>query len=322
MENVFKLSPKLSVTPGLRFENIQTNARGFYNLINKDLAGNIIFKQRVDEDRSNNRSFILSGVGMGCELSKKLDLYANISQNYRSINFNDMRVVNPNLRVDPDLKDEKGFTVDAGLRGNMNNLLNYDLSVFLIQYNNRIGSVLKTDTLTFNIYRLRTNVSESRNIGFESFVEFNFWNLIKGDSAKARISVFSNFALIDARYINSKEPAYENRKVELVPDVILKTGITYRHGQFAATYQYSYTGTQYTDATNTEFTSNAVNGLIPAYTVMDLTAQYTYKKYSISGSVNNIANRIYFTRRADAYPGPGIIPAAPRTFYISLGAKF
>jgi Fe(3+) dicitrate transport protein len=321
-ENVFRLSSKLSITPGLRFENIQTNARGFYNQINTDLAGNIIFKQRVDEDRSADRSFLLSGIGIGYELSKSLDMYANISQNYRSINFNDMRVVNPNLRVDPDLKDEKGFTFDAGMRGNISNILNYDFSLFMIRYNNRIGSVLKTDTATFNVYRLRTNISESRNIGFESFAELNFWHLLKGDSAKARISVFTNFSLIDARYINSQEAAFENKKVELVPDIILKTGITYKLGQFSGTYQYSYTGAQYTDATNTEFTSNAVNGLIKAYYVMDLTLQYSYKNYSISGSVNNLSNRIYFTRRADAYPGPGIIPAAPRTFYISVGAKF
>ncbi len=39
------------------------------------------------------------------------------SQNYRSINFNDIRVLNVNARVDPDLKDETGYNIDAGFRG-------------------------------------------------------------------------------------------------------------------------------------------------------------------------------------------------------------
>ncbi|MBX9852374.1 MAG: TonB-dependent receptor [Cytophagaceae bacterium] len=321
IENIFRFSPKLSITPGVRFENIQTNAKGFYNLINTDFAGNIIYKERINERRSNNRSFLLAGIGLSYDPSHNLEFYANISQNYRSINFNDMRVTNPSLRVDPDLDDEKGFTTDAGIRGTISNVVNYDLGVFMIQYNNRIGSVLKTDTTTFNVYRLRTNVSESRNIGFESFAEINLWRLIKGPDAKAIFSVFSNFSLLDARYINSQEAAFENKKVELVPRVIVKTGITYRLGMFSATCQYSYTGEQYTDATNTEFTSNAVNGLIPAYSIFDFSTQYSYKRFSISGTINNFTNNMYFTRRADGYPGPGIIPSDGRSFFITLGVK-
>lgn len=322
IENVFRVLPALSITPGVRFENIQTNAKGFYNLLNTDLAGNIIYKNTIQEKRTSNRSFVLAGIGVSYDPTGRLEVYGNISQNYRSINFNDMRVVNPNLRVDPNLKDEKGYTADLGIRGNLKNLLNYDLGVFMISYSNRIGSVLRTDTVTFNIYRFRTNVSASRNLGFESFAELNFWRLIKGETAKARISVFSNFSLIDARYINSKEVAYENKKVELVPSVILKTGLTYRYKLFSSTLQYSYTGSQYTDATNTEFTSNAVNGLIPSYNIIDLTAQYTYKKITFIGTVNNLGNRMYFTRRADAYPGPGIIPSDARSFFLTVQFKY
>jgi len=38
--------------------------------------------------------------------------------------------------------------------------------------------------------------------------------------------------------------------------------------------------------------------------------------------VNNLANRKYFTRRADGYPGPGIIPADRRGFYVTVEGKF
>lgn len=61
--------------------------------------------------------FLLAGIGSQYKLKDGLELYANFSQNYRSINFNDMRVVNPNFEVNPNLKDENGYTIDGGLRG-------------------------------------------------------------------------------------------------------------------------------------------------------------------------------------------------------------
>jgi len=318
-ENIFQLTPKLSIIPGIRYEYIETVATGYYNDVRTDLAGNIIYNQRNDEHRVNKRSFILGGVGLSYEHSDATQFYANISQNYRAINFNDMRVVNPNLKVDPNLKDEKGYSADFGFRGN-NAFLNYDLSFFLIHYTNRIGTT--QDTLNFNVIRYRTNIADSRNLGLESFVELDFWRLLRGESVKAKVSVFSNLSLIDARYIHSKEAAFQNKKVELAPGIIFKTGLNYKIKSFSASYQFSYTGQQYTDATNAKFTLDAINGLVPAYHTMDFSLEYRFPKiFSISGSINNLANNMYFTRRADSYPGPGIIPSDGRSFFITLQAK-
>ena len=101
--------------------------------------------------------------------------------------------------------------------------------------------------------------------------------------------------------------------------MIFRTGVTYKYNSFQISWQYSYTDSQYTDATNAEFTSNAVNGIVPAYTVMDLSAKYSHKFWRIETGINNLLDNVYFTRRASGYPGPGIIPAEPRSFYITLG---
>jgi len=322
MENIFNITSKLSIIPGIRFEYIQTKADGFYNVVTKDLAGNIVYSKRTDEQRENTRSFIISGIGLGYNQREGLQFYANISQNYRAINFNNMRVVNPNAQVDVNLQDEKGYSSDVGMRGNIAHIFNYDLSLFMINYNNRIGTILKTDSSTFNLYRLTTNVSQSRNYGLETFAECNVWKIIKPEDTKMRVSIFSNFSIIDARYVHSREPAYENKKVEFVPSVIFKSGISVKRKKWAATYQFSYTGEQFTDASNSIFTSNAINGLIPSYYVMDLSAEYTVSRYiSLFGSINNLSDNRYFTRRADSYPGPGIIPSDARSFYVTLQVK-
>ncbi len=321
IENIFKITPKFSVTPGIRYEFIDTRSDGYYNVENKNLAGQVIYKAQFQDSRENKRAFLLGGVGMSYQHSTLFEAYANFSQNYRSINFNDMRVVNPNFQVDPNLKDETGYTADAGFRGFLKSILYYDVTFFYLGYNNRIGSVIKTDTITYTAYLLRTNISDSRTFGFESLVELDFYKWLIGGNKDMKISVYSNLSMMQAEYLGSKQKAFEGKKVELVPPMMWKTGLRFKYKGFVASTQYSYTAQQYTDATNAAYTANAVNGIIPSYSIMDFSTSYTYKKISVEGSINNLLDARYFTRRAESYPGPGIIPSDARSFYLTLQIK-
>jgi Fe(3+) dicitrate transport protein len=70
-------------------------------------------------------------------------------------------------------------------------------------------------------------------------------------------------------------------------------------------------------------TANGQNGLIPSYTITDITATYKFSKHlNIKTGINNLLDERYFTRRAGGYPGPGVLPGDGRTFFISVGAKF
>lgn len=60
VENIFQLTSKWNVTPGLRYEIISTNSEGYYRLLNKDLAGNIILDKKIEDNRSNTRNFFIS----------------------------------------------------------------------------------------------------------------------------------------------------------------------------------------------------------------------------------------------------------------------
>jgi len=321
IENIFQLTNKWNVTPGVRYEYISTNAEGYYRLRNFDGAGNTLLDMHVQDNRSNTRHFILLGVGSQYKINSSIDIYANFSQNYRSINFNDMRVVNPNFQVNPNLKDEKGYTADGGIRGTLKNLLYFDVSGFIIEYKNRIGTILTVDSMTYNIIRYRTNVSDSRNMGIETFAEIDWIKLFKKES-KHKLSTFVNASYINAIYINSKESAYKNKKVEYVPEMIVRTGITYAWNKLSLTAQYAYTSEQFSDATNSTTSPSGIYGNIPSYYVLDVSASYTWKQFGIFTGVNNLTNSIYFSRRAEGYPGPGIIPADPMNGYVTLQFKF
>lgn len=322
IENIFNLSPKLSFTPGFRFENIQTFSNGYYKQRVFDGAGNLIVDNKITENQERKRSFPIFGLGISFKPNEKVEVYGNASQNYRAINFNDIRVTNPNIIIDPNIKDEKGFSADLGIRGNWKELVNFDASVFMVKYNDRIGLLLKADQPPLYLdYRYRTNIADALNLGFESYAEANILKIINAKSKKS-LTVFTNFAFINARYINTEETSIKGKQVELVPPITFRTGLTFSHLRLSSTLQYNYTAEHFTDATNARRSSTAVNGVIPAYSIVDFSIKYGFKKYlSFEASCNNLLDTRYFTRRADAYPGPGIIPSDGRAFYFTLAFK-
>jgi Fe(3+) dicitrate transport protein len=314
-ENVFQLNKHWSIIPGIRFEHIDTRADGYYYKQNIFIASDKILESKV-----NPRSFLLLGIGTSWKFGNGTELYGNISQNYRSINFNDIRVVNANAKVDPALKDETGYNIDMGFRGTYKGWLYLDMSLFYLKYNDRIGSIFTRDS-NFMTYRLRTNVSDSRNLGLEFLLEGDILKALTHATAKYKLNIYTNVSVIDARYINTKNTAIANKLVENVPPLLVRTGLSFGNTRFNITYQYSWQAKQYSDATNTETTPTAVDGAIPSFMVMDLSLSYNWRKFTLFTGVNNLANAKYFTRRADGYPGPGILPADKRNLYATLQFK-
>lgn len=146
--------------------------------------------------------------------------------------------------------------------------------------------------------------------------------------------MFASVAFIDATYRDFKTTSVVNgqivegnlsgKSVENAPRKINRFGVTYNKKGFSITWQMSDIGKAYADASNTE-TANAAatTGVIPAYTVQDLSASFKFlKHYNLKTGINNLTDERYFTRRAGGYPGPGILPADGRTFYLSAGIKF
>lgn len=320
IENTFSITNKFTITPGFRFEHIQTEAIGYYRQRVFDFAGNVITDNRIEENNNRTRNFVIAGIGLQYKQSKRLIAYANFSQNYRAINFSDLRIQNPNFRIDPNLSDEKGYTADAGIRGNTMNTFMYEVTAFYLYYNNRIGQVLRADQAPLYLdYRYRTNVSASRNIGLEAYGALSINRLFGEKGERFKWSVFVNGAYINARYINSQEPGLDGNEVEMVPDLILRSGTTFEWKGVALSYQFNFTSEHFSDASNAVLTSTAVEGLIPAYAVSDLSVRARINKWlQLEASCNNLFNESYFTRRAESYPGPGIIPSDPRAFFATL----
>ena len=308
VENIFRVSNKFSITPGFRFEYLHSTAKGYKTIDN--------IKQIPNESR--NRTFPLFGIGLEYKATSNTNMYGNISQAYRPIDYSQLEPFGVTSKIDPNLKDAYGFNTDLGYRGTIKNFLNFDIGGFYMAYNNRIGVVVLTNPSTGNQYSYRTNIANSVHKGIESYVEFNLLKYLNTKS-KYGLSIFNSFAFIDAKYTSGE---FKGNYVEAAAKTINRTGLIFNSTNFSSTFQINSVGDAYGDASNVKTSTDPTAGYIPAYTVLDVSATYKIKNYAIKFGSNNLTDKSYFTRRTDEYPGPGIIPSIGRSFYVGFSAKF
>src|SRR5215204_734456 len=314
VENIFRISDKFIVIPGIRYEWLQGSASGRNGYTS---GGAEIILQNIER----SRSFLLAGVGTEFQITKSTEFYGNITQAYRPIQFANLQAPPTTDVVDPDLEDAKGYNIDLGYRGKLKDFLSFDVSGYNLQYNNRIGTITVSGTPS---YRLITNVGSSTSKGIESYIEFNPVRAFT-ENKKTDLIIFGSYAYTHARYSGDhKDANTKGKKVENAPEHIFRGGISGGYKGFLLTAQLSHVGETYSDANNTATpTANGNNGLIPSYTITDLTATYKFsKRLNVKAGINNLFDERYFTRRAGGYPGPGALPGDGRTFFISVGAKF
>jgi Fe(3+) dicitrate transport protein len=311
-ENIFQITNKFKIIPGIRFENI-------YNKMEGTINGNV----SAILPQTSNRNVLLAGIGSEYLISNKTNIYANFSQAYRPVTFSEFTPSNATEIIDPNLKDAKGFNADAGYRGTVKNFLNFDVGLFYLNYDNRIGTIIQ------NGANFKTNIGQSVSKGLESYVELNLIKIFTNNTKWGSINVFSTNSIIDAKYVSSlvTDPtkSYNGKLVENAPKYINRLGLTYTLKTFSTTFQYSSTSEIYTDALNTELpNATAQIGKIEGYSVMDFSCVYHFFKdqCNVKAGVNNLSDEVYATRRSGGYPGPGLLPGNGRTFYVSLGVNF
>ncbi len=338
-ENLFRITDKISITPGVRYEWVRTTGSGRIN--EKLPSSSNIFGGEVPP-REFQRKQVLYGVGAQYQITKSTNFYANYSQAFRPVTFAEIYGASATLNeVDPNLRDQKGYNTDGGYRGKFGQWLQFDLGVFELRYNNRVGllpGALPGNTNTNFV----TNVGDSLHRGAEGYLEIDPLLAFTDSAPFGSVSFFTSSANVNARYVrweqsasaftnpgnnltNIKNNFRVGNLVENAPSQIHRYGLTYHFkNTFSITYLISYSGMTYSDAANTTVpTANGQVGVIPSYTVRDVSFKWNfYESFSLNGGVNNLTNEKYFTRRAGGYPGPGILPGEGIFYYLGLSAVF
>lgn len=308
-ESKFQLLKNLSVNAGARVEAGQTN-----------LSGKIIYYQENKIPVSMKHRFPLLGAGFSYKPVGSIEVYGGFAQAYHPMLFKDLIPSSTFEKVDSAIQDARGYNAELGFRGSWN-FLRWDVNLFALQFNNRFGTLARTDNAG-NFYTYRTNIGNSFTKGLEMFVQADW--MIGG---KTGLSLFTSTAFMHARYTkgmiksgNSNIDVTGN-KVESAPDFISRNGIVLKYRKFALSALYSYTGETFADALNTvqPLKSTGAVGLVPAYGLLDLNASIRITaNIEARVSISNVTDEQYFTKRPTFYPGPGVWPSDGRNGSVTV----
>lgn len=309
-ENTFNLTNKLSVTPGLRAE-----------IGKSDLGGSITYYPDEELPNTIEHKFVLGGINAQYKISAFQNLYIGWARAYRPVILKDIVPSSVYEQVDKNLKDAQGYNFEAGYRGT-SKYFRWDVSVFQLRYNNRLGMLSLTDD-NGEFYLYRTNIGNAITNGVEFFGEFSI------PIKNATLSVFTSSSWMDARYrdavirVGDTNENIDGNKVESVPDIITRNGFNVKLRRASLSILYSYTAESYADALNKEKPSkNGSVGLVPAYGLLDINASWRITDHvMLRVNLNNAFNKQYFTKRPQFYPGPGVWSSDGRSLVVTLGFK-
>ncbi|MBK9735477.1 MAG: TonB-dependent receptor [Saprospiraceae bacterium] len=312
VENLIYITENFSVSPGFRYEYGQT-----------DMTGNISYIDPNDFPNQIKHRIPVFGFNTQLKINETNSLYGSISQAYRPVLFKDIIPGSILERANKDLKNAYGYNAEIGYRGYLGQIVKFDITVFDLSYNNRLGNLVSQDSDGSN-YILKTNIGDSRTYGLECYAE-----IFPFKSELITMSIFTASSLMNGRYSNGKIAlGAENidisgKRIESVPEFISRNGFSVGYKGLTSTLQYSYVSSSFSNPNNTIIPSiNGSNGLVPSYSLLDFNMALSINSNILLRiGINNILNKQYFTKRPQFYPGPGVWSSDGRGIFLSFGVK-
>lgn len=310
-----------SITPGVRFENIWQGVKENRN-VEKTAKGIPL----ADEKEYN---FVpLLGLGTEYELAPNVQIYGNVSQSYRPKLYTQTVPTGGTTLIPQDLNESQAWQYEVGFRGKPVSWASWDVSAFLMDFDNQIGRVALPGG-----FSTLANVGRAQHKGVEAALEVDLIGLADttarhpsqvpaGKEAvpaeKSLVERFGslrlhgNVTLLQAEFVSGPLDGFTPR---YAPDYQFRTGLTYDwRNRFKLALLGTFVGDSFADDANT------AERRMPAYMVWDLTMEAKVYKDSVSvnAGINNLFNEDYYARVNDS----GIDPGYARNYYAGFSLKF
>jgi Fe(3+) dicitrate transport protein len=308
-----------SITPGVRIENIWQRVEEHVN-VDKTAVGTPLASEKQHD-------FVpLLGIGAAYEFTRDIEMYANVSESYRPKIFTQAVPTGGTSLVPRDLRESRAVQYDLGFRGDPAWWLSWDVSAFLLDFDDQIGTIALPGG-----FSTLANVGHARHFGIEAAGELDLIGM--GDGLAARrlppaedgkapppelfnhygsLSLYGNVTLLDAEFVSGP---LEGQTPRFAPDYLVRGGLIYRYqDRLKVAFLGTFVGDSYADDANT------AERYVPAHTVWDLTAEWkVYKEVvTLNAGINNLFDEDYYARITNT----GIDPAARRNFYGGVAFKF
>ena len=290
VQNRFELTQHLALTPGLRMEKYQQK-RAIHELGNvpKNINGT-----------AKNTEF-MPGLGATWQVMPHAQVFAGAFKGF-SPAMTATAISSDGL--DQQLDAERSINYEIGLRGAMQKL-SYEATAFHMDFDNQIIN----QTLSAGV--ASANGGKTLNQGLEFALAYDIgsgWQ-VDGNGTYVATAEFKNAAL-----------GPTGNRLPYAPELTANLNVGYKVGELKLNLGAYHVSSQYADAANTEIeTDDGTRGKIAAYTVFNLSANYTFDKHlSLFASVRNLANKNYIASRNP----DGIFPGVERNLEIGGSYKF
>ncbi|HMG16799.1 MAG TPA: TonB-dependent receptor, partial [Saprospiraceae bacterium] len=316
LENMFQITDKWLISPGLRFESGHS-----------DFSGKITYLDDIKVPNKIEHEYVLGGLSTKYKLSSENIIHAGFSQAYRPIVLKDIIPETVQEASSNNLKDVTGYNAEIGINGRLSPSIKYDLTFFRLTQDNRMGSITIPGVAGNDSLYYKTNIGNSVTNGIEFYMQ---WKIFQ--NSNTTVSIFTSTSYMDARYtdgefrdVNDKNinKSLKDKKVETVPDIISRNGLELAYKKFSMNILYSYTAECYADAFNTvNPNKSGTIGLIPSYGLLDAGISYFISDMiKLKLNVSNILDKQYYTKRPVFYPGPGIWSSDGRSAQVTFQVK-
>jgi Fe(3+) dicitrate transport protein len=304
VENAFRVGD-WTLVPGLRQESLSMGIEEPLRLASL---------RRAAIDRDFDRSETLLGFGATRLLDENWRFYANASQGYRPMRYDD--IGNPTAEFagsnDPD--PARSMQYEIGVRGNAAPGLMVEASLFRIDFEDKIEQRLVNVT---DIERV--NSGDARHQGIEFSID---WNLLAGRPGDDALVLFTNASLMDAEIVRSGNPALVGRTPQFAPEKVLRAGLLWKGADGS---RVALTGIHLSDQfwqdSNLPLGTGAatIPARIAPVTVWDLGIEWPLlEDVRLVAGINNLTDKIYYNRvRTD-----GIDVAPRRSTHLGVSLRF
>jgi len=305
VENKFSFG-NFSITPGFRMEAVNQSI----HTKNFNATTGAFINER---SKSKFDPQPLFGLGLAYDLASETQLYANISQSYRTTVFGESLVVpTTNTVFTSDAEPVSGWSYEIGYRGQPKSWFNFDTSAFLVDLDNKFGG-----TVVENGDLVLKNVGRTVNYGIDGAFQLDLigaYDALNGtDNVKTlgSLNFYANATFLTSRIDGGASDGF---KPQYAPGYIVRSGLIYNlRDKLKVSFLGTFVGDHF--ASDDEDPSRE----IPAYMTWDLTAEYKVtKNFTAMAGLNNVFNESYYTR----VRGDGIDPGYGRNFYVGGSFQF
>jgi iron complex outermembrane recepter protein len=310
-EASYQITEKLKVTAGLRYDYEKREAT-FNGFGDANFINGVVTNVRPDTTVGGNYSALSPKLALNYAINDRSNLYLSYNRGFRTGGVNAQRYA-PNLGINQTFNPEYSDNIEAGYKFNsQNNKVSLGASLFIIRWKD-----LQLFNLAAPFAYARQNLGDALSTGFE--VESSVI-VLRGLQFDASLGINETSYKAFSLKRPGSETAIGGNTLSNAPSHTLFLGAQYEYAiakklKAVIRGEIRNIGSYYTDIQNTIQQS--------PYTLINTRFGVTYDNYSLFFWGQNLNNERYLAfGTSDTSFGNSVRTAAPRTFGVTLSAKF